>query len=266
MARSLGVVVDDMRLDAKRGIRRAAEMGFGGVELSAVYGETAPENLSATGRRHLARTVRDLGLNFQALIGDVGGMRFTDPARGDEHLDRTRRILELAADMGVPIVAAQIGHFDENVPGEQRDRVVEAVRLIADHADRTGTIFAIETTGSRPEALHALLKGLDCPHLRATLDPAELVMQGSDPLQAVATLANDIVLARVRDGLVGSADRHGRETPVGEGQVNLIEYLAALEGADYAGPATVRRTDTDRPIDELAAAKAYIESLQITEE
>ena len=85
-------------------------------------------------------------------------------------------------------------------------------------------------------------------------------------MQAVATFANDMVLARVRDGLVGSAARRGRETPVGPGQVNLLDYLAAREGAGYAGPATIRRVDTDRPIEELAAAKAYVESLQIAEE
>ena len=263
MPRPIGVVVDDLQLDAKTGIRRAAELGFRTVEVGVARGELAPENLSATGRRHLARYVHDFGLNLGALLGDVGGARFADADRLEENLDRTRRILELAADLRVPVVAGRIGGFDENVPPDQRDRVVEAVHQIADYADRTGTVFALDGGADRPEALQALIKGIDCSLIRACVDPAELVSGGRDPVEAVEALADNVVLARVRDAYAGSSGHPGRETALGQGQVDLVRYLAALEAAGSNSPPVLRRLDTERPIEAIAADKAYLESLFI---
>jgi L-ribulose-5-phosphate 3-epimerase len=260
MPQMIGVVVDDLRLDPKSGLLRASEMRFRAVELGATRGEIAPENLSTTGRRHLRRYVDGLGLTFQALGGDLGGARFSDSTRLDENLDRTRRILEMAADLRVPMVTAHIGDFDTEAPAPQRDRVVEAVRQIADYADRTGTVFAIETAGAGPEDLCALLKSIDCPLLKASLDPAELLVAGIDPVEAVEKLADNVALARARDALAGSRSRAGRETALGQGNLDLIGYLAALAASGYGGPAMLRRTDAAKPVEELATAKAFLES------
>jgi sugar phosphate isomerase/epimerase len=195
-------------------------------------------------------------------MGDLGGARFADSSQLDQNIDQTRRILELAANLNVPLVTAQIGAFDADAPARQRDLIVEAVRQIADYADHSGTIFAVESAGGRPEALHALLKGIDCAFVKASVDPAELVLEGMNPVEAVETLADDVVMARARDALLGSKDRRGRETSLGQGNVDIIGYLQALEEAGYGGPTMVRRVDTDRPAHELAAAKAFLDSLR----
>src|SRR3990172_3500507 len=69
----MGVDVEDLRLPIKDAIRRAAELAFEAIEIPTAAGETAPRNLSSSGRRHLARFVQDLGLKAAALTPPESG-------------------------------------------------------------------------------------------------------------------------------------------------------------------------------------------------
>ena len=75
-----------------------------------------------------------------------------------------------------------------------------------------------------------------------------------------ACLADQVILAHARDGTTGSADRSGRETSLGQGHVNLLQYLATLSAAGYAGPQILRRTDSERPIEDLTEAREILRS------
>ena len=65
----IGVAVDYLRLGPKDGLRAARRMGFTAAELGATEGLVEPRNLTHSGRRHLARYVRDLGVSLAALGG-----------------------------------------------------------------------------------------------------------------------------------------------------------------------------------------------------
>ena len=47
----IGVLVNSFKLGLSDGIRKAKEVGATGIQVSAVQGETAPENLSAGQRK-----------------------------------------------------------------------------------------------------------------------------------------------------------------------------------------------------------------------
>ncbi|MEP0844474.1 MAG: hypothetical protein HRF43_17380, partial [Phycisphaerae bacterium] len=53
----------------------------------------------------------------------------------------------------------------------------------------------------------------------------------------------------------------GRETPIGQGQIDFARYLALLDQAGFRSAPFIRRTGSDRPLDEIAEAKRRIESL-----
>src|SRR5262245_53527584 len=124
----LGVDLQDLRRDAKSALRLAAEMEFRGVELPAAHGETTPQELSPSGRRHLQRMAADLGLSFSALTADFPGLRLSDARSIDERVERTCAILDLAADLGVPVVTAGVGALTHPQTGEPSDVAVEALR------------------------------------------------------------------------------------------------------------------------------------------
>ena len=91
--------MDGFRQSARDGLRGAAELGFRPIELSAPGREISPEALTDSGRRHLKRYIEGLGLSIAALGGDLGGRHFADSATLDERIDRTRKILEMAAEL-----------------------------------------------------------------------------------------------------------------------------------------------------------------------
>lgn len=256
---NIGVNVDDFRTDPRSGLRQAARMGFRTVELRTLDGDVDPANLSASGRRHLSRIVRDLGLGLVALDADFGTTGLADAGRVDACVHKTIEVLALAHELGVPVVTGSVGRLDDG-DDPRPEPVFGALKAIGEQADRVGCVYAVNTTFASPQALRGLLDELDCPFIRICTDPGALVMAGHDPVVATELLAERVALSHARDGLAGGAERAGREVPLGHGHVNWLRYLATLSAADYAGPQILRRTDSQRPAEDLAEAKQVLES------
>ena len=51
------------------------------------------------------------------------------------------------------------------------------------------------------------------------------------------------------------------ETPLGQGQLDIPAYLAALEEAGYRNIPFLRRSQSDRPLEEVADAKRRLDEL-----
>jgi sugar phosphate isomerase/epimerase len=259
----LAVCLDDFGTPPKEALRAASELGFRCVQIGALHGPVSPGELDESGRRHLRRFAEGLGLQIIALRVDFGGSRFLDASRTDQCIDHTRRVLELARELNVPMVSAPLGKF-RLADVEEYELVKSAVRAVVDHADLLDCFFGVETAVDSPDALRQLLHEVSCPHLKVAYDPAELLMGGIDPLAPIETYANDIALAFARDAERGTSAQPGRETNLGAGHLSLPAYLAQLDAAGYRGPLIVRRADTTRPLADLAACKEYLESILAT--
>lgn len=255
----LGVVLDSFGQPVKDALRTAAKLELRQVELPATTQEVDPQQLGRSGRRHLMHYVSDLGLNLTALGGDLGGARFTDSSALDQRLEKTRRIIEMAAELRVPVVTTHLGRVDKETLG--RGYLLEAVRYLAEISDRTGTFVAVETGSGDPQTLAELLRQVNSSTLGAAYDPASLLVEGYDPLSGIDPLADRIFIARVRDAIAGSERRPGREVNIGDGQVDLAEYLASLDQAGYNRAALIRRTSSDRPIQDIAEARERLRRL-----
>jgi sugar phosphate isomerase/epimerase len=260
--RGIGLVLEGLGSDVKKAMQSASRLAYRHIELPAGTGEVDPSNLSQTGRRHLSHFVRGLGLELSALGGDPGGARFADLSGLDRALDQTRRVMELALDLHVPVMTTHLGRMDALAGGEAAgfEKTKLLVKELADLADRTGTRLAIETAAN-PALLARVLREVNCPALGACYDPASLLINGYDPIGGVESLANDLVLARARDAIAGSGARPGYETALGEGQIDLESYLAALEAAGHRRPPFVRRTASQNALQDLEQAKAHLDRL-----
>ena len=254
----IGVDLADLGLPVKESIRTASELGFGVIELPTVEGDLAPENLSRTGRRHLLRFLAGHGLSCAALRADFPHTRLTDPATVAERLERTARVLELAADMGVKVVTASVGALTHPETGEPAPLALEALGQLADRADACGTIYALRPSQDPAGRLQSLLKRIGCPALQVCVDPAALVMAGHNPAAVVESLPDAIALAHARDATVGRRGQSGHETLLGEGEVDLIGFWATLSAAGYAGPHIARRTDSATPRQDLGLARTVL--------
>lgn len=75
---SIGVIVDSFRLGVNAGISKAKEVGASGIQIYAVSGEMAPENLSSGRKKEILDRVKSNGLVISAICGDFGGHGFAN--------------------------------------------------------------------------------------------------------------------------------------------------------------------------------------------
>ncbi len=257
----IGVDVDDFRLEPKAALKKAAELAFHNVELATVAGDLAPTNLSATGRRHLARLVDGLGLALVSLVADLPGLSLTDARTVDERVEQTCAILELAADLGVRVVTASLGAATDPETGEPSALALEALAHIGEFADSRGTVYAIRPALDAGDRLAGIMDALRCPAIQVALDPAALVMRGHNPVKAIDRWAEQMALVHLRDATVGEPQAGGQEMRLTEGDVDLVGFLAALDSVDYHGPAVIRRIDSKTPIADIQHARDTLKKL-----
>ena len=70
-------------------------------------------------------------------------------------------------------------------------------------------------------------------------------------------LAADLLM-HARDAAAGRADGAGRETALGEGEVDTLSLLAVMSAAEYAGPYILRRADSQNPVADIEHARGIL--------
>jgi sugar phosphate isomerase/epimerase len=273
----IGVMSDGFRLPPLDGIRKAAQLGAEGVQIYTVRGQMAPEAMTAARRDELRALIKELGIVISALCGDMGG-GFRDAANNPAKIVQSKKIVDLASDLGTHVVTTHIGVTPEDRRDPIYQTMLAACRELADYAADRGVTFAIETGPEKAVVLKQFLDDVDSNGLGVNLDPANLVMVvGDDPVQAVTTLDKYIVHTHAKDGiqlLAGSAMGvyHGasassepaakfKEVPLGEGRVDWPAYLGALARVGYRGFLTIEREVGADPAGDIAQAIAFLRRL-----
>jgi len=259
--RAIGLDINDLRMETRAALQKAAELDLRAVELATVEGPLAPANLSATGRRHLARYASGLGLELTSFVADLRRLSFCDPSAVDERVERTCAILDMAREMGVPYVTASVDRATNPHDGSPNAAAVQALAQIGEVADALGVRYCIRPKLDGGERLASVLDALGCPAIGVCLDPAAMVMQGVNPLASVELWIDQAVMLHARDGTAGLDEHAGHETRLGEGDVDLVGVVAMLESADVPGPYILRRSDARAPATELADARDTLQQI-----
>ena len=274
----IGVIIDSFRVDIKSAVKKAAEVGANGIQVYSTSGEMAPENLVGQKRVDFRSLVADNGLVISALCGDLGGGGFTDPEKNVWKVEKSKRILDLAKELGTDVVTTHIGVVPEDENAERFKIMQEACFELSRYADEIGAHFAIETGPETSAVLKCFLDSLGSTGVGVNLDPANLVMvTGDDPAGAVYNLQKYIVHTHAKDGkqlyykdpeiiygLVKDSLVTGPsflEVPLGEGQVPWEKYLNALEDIGYKGFLTIEREVGDDPAKDIRSAVEFLEKL-----
>jgi len=281
-AMKVGVVVDSFRLPPLEGVRKAKEVGADGFQIYVVSGEMSPENLDAHRRAAFRRFCEDLGLEISALCGDLGGHGFERAGENPEKIARSKRIVDLAVDLGTRVVTTHIGVVPDDPASPIYRNQVAACRELGAYAADRGVTFAIETGPETADVLKGFLDEVDSPGVGVNLDPANLVMVvADDPVAAVHTLKDRIVHTHAKDGVQlkpcdpvavygafaeGGVDAfdfgaHFDEVPLGEGSVNWPAYLDALDRIGYRGYLTIEREAGEDRVGDIAAGVKFLRTL-----
>ena len=110
----VGVMSDSFRLAPRDGIRKAKEVGADGVQVYAVHGEVSPDLMDKPTRSNFRHFCDELGLELSALNGDMGGHGFQRVGDNPAKIEDSKRIVDLAADLGTHVVTTHIGVVPED--------------------------------------------------------------------------------------------------------------------------------------------------------
>jgi len=173
------------------------------------------------------------GLAISAFCSQLAGPKTfggfgEEDAGHDVRLEKTRRALRFAADVGSPIVTTHIGPIPEDRESHTYTLMLKSVIAVMRDAEKSGGIFACETGEESAAVLRQFIEDVGSPNLKVNFDPANMIDRG--PVEGVKTLKDHIVHTHAKD----KHPETGKPT-VGQGAVPWKEYIAALKEIGYQG-------------------------------
>jgi len=274
----IGAMVDSFRLPTFEAVKAAAAIGVKGLQMYATSGDNAPDVLVGKKRNELLCYVKDHGLVFSAICGDLG-KGFHDQERNPALIEQSKRIMDLAKDLETDVVTTHIGVIPSDKSCDRYKIMQQAAYELAQYADSVGAHFAIETGPEIADTLKAFLDDLGSTGVAVNLDPANFVMvTEDDPVAAVYKLRRYIVHTHAKDGInlrkcdpyqIYAEMDHGawdqepsfREMPLGQGAVDFPAYLKALDEIGYRGFLTIEREVVENPTADISMAADYLSGL-----
>jgi len=275
MSFKIGVMSDSFLCDTvEEGLKRSAEVGATGVQMYAVSGRMAPENITKDDLKSIENSLEEYGLTVSALCGDLGGHGFERADDNKRKIEKSKRIIDLALTLGANAVTTHIGCIPNDKNSQTYEIMQKACQELAEYAYASGAFFAIETGPEPAVQLKEFLDTLTVKGVGVNYDPANLVMiTGDDPVRGVYTLRDYIVHTHAKDGVrlmecnpeevycgIGglNLDSYFKEVPLGQGHVDFDAYLKALEDIGYNGFLTIERECGENPFSDIQMAVGFL--------
>ena len=126
--------------------------------------------------------------------------------------------------------------------------MVQALSDIGNYSQKAGAWLAARTGADDGETLKELIDALRVNSLGVDFDPAELVINGHSPTEAMQALAKYVMSCRARDAVTDVSLGRGVEVPLGKGAVDWPALLGALEQKSYGGYFTVHQENSADPM------------------
>lgn len=253
-----GIILESFKTDYDNALMLARELGFEGVQFYGNY--FAPENV---------------GITVSAVCAEIEGDSFE--TYNADRIEKTKEIMLLAKKLGCDIVTTHIGVV--NLENADMKRAVEEIGAFG---EQVGVSLAIETGPEKCTLLKTFIEGLNTKNVGVNFDPANLVMvTDDDPVKGIYTLRDHILHVHIKDGKmlkktepkviydffasggIGDLrlDEYFRETPLGEGDVDLKGVINALCDIGYDGFLTIERETSDNPLEEIKNAAQYLDEI-----
>jgi L-ribulose-5-phosphate 3-epimerase len=255
----VGVRLESLGLPFRQALNEAARLGVGGVQFDAV-GDLSPDALSQSGRKSLLALLRTLNLQLTAL-GCPLRRALDDVENQQQRLDHVRKVMSFAYELGPRIVTVTAGQVPEKEDTPEARRLRESLTDLYQHGDRVGTTLALETGLESGPVLAKYLATFDTGSLGVNLDPANLLLHGFAPLEAVTALRERITHVHARDCRKGGASRAAREVPLGSGDIDWMAFVEALREVEYRGWLVVDREEGNDRLADVASGVAFLRRL-----
>jgi len=255
---NVGAFIDGFRRPLDEGLALAAEIGCDSFQVYVTSGEMLAANMDGGARGDFVSRYRDLGLALSATCGDFG-LNFGNAAVMAEKEGLLREAIRQTVDLGTDIMTTHIGALADDADGKSRETMVSNLRRLGNFAADHGITLATETGLESGPGLRALIAEADTPGLGVNFDPANLVMNAFDHLEAARALFPYIVHTHAKDGT--RRGEQGAEVPLGEGDVNFPVYVGLLRELGYGGAFTIEREAGEDPVGDIRKAVQFLRTL-----
>jgi sugar phosphate isomerase/epimerase len=229
-------------------VARAREYGYDGVEIRGFLNEAilTAANVFLTDPDKVRKVFADAGIEICCLASSIA---MTQDRHKDAALaDQLRTYIDTAASIGCPIIKifdTQVRPGSLLMPWRGENRTHAAMALskwlipLADYAADHNVIIAIENALSFRHAkeMWTIVDRIDHPSVGVGWDLFTAAMVGEGPAYSVPTLNSRIVYTQVKDAKFGPLG--ASYCKIGEGDVQIRNFLRRLRGIGYGGYVTV---------------------------
>jgi L-ribulose-5-phosphate 3-epimerase len=248
----IAAITDEFSPDLETALRSMAEVGMTGAELRMLFGKNimdlSDEELDraiAMVRGHGMEIISIASPLLKCVLPDAPDVdsRFQQDVFASKHTfaDQPRlaeRAFEIARRTGARIIRV-FSYWRTVRPEECFDRVVEALRGLAEQAAGRGVTIGIENEHAchigTGEETGRVLAALDHPNLKVVWDPANALVGGENPFpEGYGRIPpHRIVHVHAKDCFV--TDHKPTFGPLGECAVDWKGQIAALVRGGYSG-------------------------------
>ncbi len=188
------------------------------------------------------------------------------PETRAERIEQTREIADFAAWLQAPGIGIHIGFVPEDWDDPEFDAIVHVVADVADHCAERNLTMNLETGQETADTLLHLLQTVDRPNLAVNFDPANMILYGSgEPLEALRKVGDYVRSVHCKDATWSESpgEEWGVEVPLGEGDVNMKEFIRTLDDLGYTGPLTIEReVSGERQIRDIKAGLELLREIK----
>ena len=251
-------------------------LGVPTIQLHAPQPAKRNAESAASLREHLDR----IGVRCTAVFGGFEGESYADiptvertvglvpPETRESRLAEMREISDFAKHLGCDTVALHLGFVPHDPSDPRYPGIVEVTRDLCDHCATHDQFLHLETGQETAEGLLAFIEQVQRENLKINFDPANMILYGTgEPIDALRKVGHHVRSVHCKDGTWSDqpGKTWGAEVPLGEGDVNVREYLTTLRDLRYEGPLTIEREipqDPERQRAEIGQAIKLLESLR----
>jgi len=128
-----------------------------------------------------------------------------------------------------------------------------------------GLRMHLETGQETAETLLRFFEDVNRENLAINFDPANLILYGTgEPLKDLRLVGKHVKSCHCKDANKSAVKGEwGQETPLGEGEVNMAEFIKTLKELGFTGPLTIEREISgDQQLKDIASAVELLRNIK----
>lgn len=257
-------------------VKRIASLGYKGVDFWAYSPHLGPDLYDKKRREEVQKLVSTLGLEITGLSVNGGTLALhlnfshPDPQVREHTFNYYKEVIELAQDVGAPLVNLISGHLVFGVSRTQAWKWNrENIKKLCEEAEKKDITLALHTlTPCESEVIVTLEDTLQLKEeigserLKLLIDTADQNVTEPNLVSCVKKVAKDLVYVHVNDNL--GEKRGDVHLPPGRGNINWKLFLRTLKEVEYRDWLLVQVHSIGYPVDIdgwALESKEYLEKI-----